>query len=317
MNAHRPIISVIMPVYNAEAYVGEAIESILTQTYTDIDFVIINDGSVDNTEDIVKSYTDRRIRYYANDMNRGIVYTLNRGLSLAIGEYIARMDSDDISLPERLAKQVVYMEEHPQIVACGTLYGLYAKKELPPIDVAVSAQDIRVDMALFCQFAHSMMMIRKSVLTKYNLHYREEYKYAEDYKLWTELLQYGDMVNIPEILGYIRQCDDGISIIHSEKQKSLSDRVRLEYLKSMGIYPSMLLNEVKSKRTDPSIVKDVLFAYKPLVLKSSNHTWMSKNYKSVLKCYLKTLPVKERIQEIFKNYRNFLAFRDIIVIMIK
>lgn len=314
---HKPIVSVIMPVYNAEAYVGEAIESILAQTYIDIDFIIINDGSVDSTADIVESYADSRIRYYANDMNRGIVYTLNRGLSLAKGEYIARMDSDDVSLPERLAQQVAYMEKHPRVVACGTLYGLYGKVDSNPIDVAVSAQDIRVDMALYCQFAHSMVMIRKSVLDEHHLHYREDYKYAEDYKLWTELLQYGDMVNIPKVLGYIRQCDDGISIVHAEKQKRLSDRVRLEYLQYMGIYPSVLLNNIDNENKNISIIKDVLCAYKPLIKRCSNHTWLYRNYRSILKRYLRGVPMRERVREMISQYGDILTIRDKITIMVR
>ena len=96
-----PKVSVIMPVYNAEKYIGEAIESILDQTYTDFEFIIIDDGSSDGTVAAVKGYDDRRIRFYQNEHNMGVAATLNRGLDLATGEYIARMDSDDMSLPER------------------------------------------------------------------------------------------------------------------------------------------------------------------------------------------------------------------------
>lgn len=316
MSVQNPTISVVMPVYNAEAYVGEAIESILAQTYINLEFVIINDGSSDNTATIVKKYIDKRIKYYENDTNMGIVYTLNRGFSLARGEYIARMDADDISLPNRLMKQVAYMQTHMNVVACGTLYGLYGG-EAVPVDVAVTAQDIRSDMALFCQFAHSMIMIRKSVLEEHHLCYRKEYGYAEDYKLWTELLQYGDMVNIPEILGYIRQCDEGISITHAQKQRRLSDRVRQEYLVNMGIQSPKLLNEVVDGYGDMAVTREVLLAYKPLIKKSSNHTWLKKNYVSTIKHYLNKLSFKERIYEIVCNWGEFLTVRDKVAILVK
>ena len=115
-----PRISVIMPAYNAEKYIREAIDSILAQTYTDFEFIIIDDASTDATASIVESYSDERIRFFRNEHNMGVANTLNRGLDLAVGEYIARMDSDDISLPERFAKQVEFMDTHTDVIVCGS-----------------------------------------------------------------------------------------------------------------------------------------------------------------------------------------------------
>lgn len=109
-----------MPAYNAEKYLREAIDSILAQTFTDFELIIINDGSTDFTKDIILSYTDQRIRYIENEQNSGICVTLNKGLDAARGRYIARMDSDDISLPRRLEVQVQYMDSHPEIGVAGT-----------------------------------------------------------------------------------------------------------------------------------------------------------------------------------------------------
>lgn len=114
------LISVVLPAYNVQDTIGESIDSILSQTFTDFELIIINDGSQDNTEEVIHAYSDKRIRYYRNEKNEGLIYTLNRGLDLAQGKYIARMDADDVSLPTRFEKQVKVMEESPNIVVCGT-----------------------------------------------------------------------------------------------------------------------------------------------------------------------------------------------------
>ena len=116
----KPMVSVVMPVYNGSKYLKEAIDSILNQTFTNFELIIINDGSTDNSEDIIFSYQDRRIYYLKNEHNKGICITLNRGLDNARGKYIARMDCDDISMPQRLAKQVNYLERHRDVGALGT-----------------------------------------------------------------------------------------------------------------------------------------------------------------------------------------------------
>src|SRR5437868_2907435 len=109
-----------MTVYNSEEYLREAIESILGQTFTDFEFIIIDDGSTDRSADIVNSYSDTRIRFLSNSSNLGLVASLNEGIERARGEYIARMDCDDVSLPERLAKQVTFMDSRPELAASGT-----------------------------------------------------------------------------------------------------------------------------------------------------------------------------------------------------
>ena len=126
-----PKLSVIMPAYNAEKYIGEAIESILNQTFTDFEFIIIDDGSSDHTADIIKGFHDERIRFIQNEKNSGVANTLNKGLELSQGEYIARMDADDISLPARFEKQVAFMEANPDVavVGCGIeLFGMSHEK---------------------------------------------------------------------------------------------------------------------------------------------------------------------------------------------
>ena len=123
------LISVIMPAYNAEKYIGEAINSILSQTYTNFEFIIINDGSTDKTEEIIQSYDDNRIRYVKNASNLKLIKSLNKGIDLARGEYIARMDADDISLPNRFQEEYDFMEQNPDISVCSSnVYYLFPNK---------------------------------------------------------------------------------------------------------------------------------------------------------------------------------------------
>ena len=124
-----PTISIVMPVYNCENYLHEAIKSILEQTYTDFEFIIINDGSEDNSEDIILSYADPRIIYIKNDKNMKIVKTLNKGISLSRGKYIARMDADDICYRDRLEKQLSFMEKHKDIDLCGSYAQNFGTRE--------------------------------------------------------------------------------------------------------------------------------------------------------------------------------------------
>src|SRR5215218_8009066 len=110
-----PQVSVILPVYNGEAYLQEAVDSILAQTFTDFELLIINDGSTDDSERIIDSYKDSRVKHLKNEQNRGLIFSLNRGVEAAKGAYIARMDADDVALPERLEKQMQYLKQNKEV----------------------------------------------------------------------------------------------------------------------------------------------------------------------------------------------------------
>lgn len=193
-----PKISVIMPVFNGEKYLSEAMDSILNQTFTDFEFIIINDASKDSTEEIIKSYTDERIVYIKNEQNLGVARTLNRGLELAKGEYIARMDADDIALPERFKKQVNYMDEHEECVLCGSNVILFGAQEgiteMPSTDA-----EIRANLIFSTSFPHPTIMMRRSFVEENNLRYDLKCEGFEDYNLWVEfaLLKKGEFYNFP------------------------------------------------------------------------------------------------------------------------
>lgn len=194
-------ISVIMPVYNGEKYLREAIDSILNQTFTDFEFIIINDCSTDSTEDIIKSYDDSRIVYIKNEKNLGVAGTLNKGLDVAKGEYVARMDADDISLPARFEKQVSFMDKNSNIGVCGSQILIFEDNE-PEKIFAFSEKDaaLRVDMLFNCAFAHPSVIIRKSILDNHNICYNLEYEKAEDYRMWYDIMRVSKSHNIQEPL---------------------------------------------------------------------------------------------------------------------
>lgn len=195
MNSSK-LISVLMPVYNTkEEFLRTAIESILNQTFSNFEFIIINDGSTNNAEDVILSYKDDRIIYLKQE-NQGIVAALNNGWDRAKGEYIARMDSDDISFPDRFEKQIEYLEKHSQY----SLVGGYAEV-IDSKNVIKKPKDVMVmDLLADCAFIHPTIMFRKADFDKYNLRYTDEALYAEDYLLYAKAVQYLKMTNMEEPL---------------------------------------------------------------------------------------------------------------------
>ena len=195
---NAPAVSVVMPVYNGEKYLRESIDSILNQTYTDYEFIIVNDGSNDKTEEIILSYNDNRIRYIKNEKNLQIVKSLNRGIELAKGRYIARMDADDISLPRRFEKQITFMENNLEIGVCGTWLKTIGEKEevwkLPVIH-----EEIAMQMFFFIDNA-SYSVSQDSHIKKLTHIYSDDFNKAEDYELWTRLLVKTKFANYPKVL---------------------------------------------------------------------------------------------------------------------
>ena len=188
-----------MPVYNAESFLEEAINSILRQTFYDFEFIIINDGSTDKTEEIILSYKDSRILYQKNEKNSGIVYTLNKGFSIASGMYIARMDADDIAHNDRFEKQVSYLESHPEVAVCGTdvsfIGGFQGNARLP-----TGSDWIKANMFFSCAVAHPTVLIRRKVLFDNDFLYDSHFEKVEDYDLWCRIAEKYEINNCPEPL---------------------------------------------------------------------------------------------------------------------
>ena len=198
----KPRVAVLMSVYNGEKYLREAIDSILNQTFKDFEFLIIDDGSTDNSSDIIRSYTDPRIRLIQNEKNIGLTRSLNKGLKLAKGEYIARMDGDDIALSDRLEKQVSFLDKYEDVKLVGSSYYEIdeSDKVLGRVDCLTNNDDIQRRFLLpnNC-FCHPSTMFRKECIEKVGT-YREFFKYAQDYDLWRRIAEEYNVANIGEPL---------------------------------------------------------------------------------------------------------------------
>lgn len=196
-------ISVIMPFYNCEKYLDDSIWSILNQTFSDFEFIIINDASTDNSDEVVKRYiSDPRIIYIKNEENKGIVVNLNYGLSIAKWEYIARMDGDDISTFDRFEKQIQFLEKNPEISILWSFVTIINEnaEETGKMEKPISTDTIKRDLFLYLTIVHGTTMIRKEVYDKI-WWYREEYLYTEDND-WTYRAIYSGFLwgNIPKFL---------------------------------------------------------------------------------------------------------------------
>ena len=192
-----PKISVIMPVYNSEKYLSEAIESILSQTYPDFEFIIIDDCSQDKSYQIAASYHDPRIVLLQNEENKGVAATLNRGIDTAKGEFIARMDADDISFPERFQEQILHLNSHPHIGVLGTAVRFCGAKEGNHYNPS-HAEQAKIDLLFNSCLCHPSVMIRRDCLI--NNRYDVAYEGCEDYELWWRLSQHCKIESLPTIL---------------------------------------------------------------------------------------------------------------------
>lgn len=231
-----PIVSVIMPVYNAEEYVGLAIESILNQDFRKFEFIIIDDGSTDNSLNIIKTYIDPRIVLVRNETNLKLVASLNKGLHIARGKYIARMDADDISLPARLGKQVEFMEEHPEVGVCGTWVELFGGGE--GRGCYSNDPGIAKGTLLFgCSVAHPSVMMSREILES-GLSYSPSYPHAEDYALWVQIAKTHQISNLAEVLLKYRISSNQVSAKFAKEQIETTIKIQMEQLYALGIKPT-------------------------------------------------------------------------------
>jgi glycosyltransferase involved in cell wall biosynthesis len=223
----HPSISVLMPVYNAEKYLNEAIDSILNQTFADFEFLIINDGSTDRSEEIILSYQDPRIRYEKNERNLKLIATLNKGIELCKGKYIVRMDADDISALERIEEQVDFMEEHPDVGLCGTWFETFDEKGKKGESKYASEHDEICYKHLYqIHLSHGTAIFRKSILEQLNFRFDMKYAHAEDYDLFTRMSLETKLANL-SFVGYaVRHHKNEVSVIFGNIQRENSLRVK-------------------------------------------------------------------------------------------
>jgi glycosyltransferase involved in cell wall biosynthesis len=216
----NPKVSVIMSVYNGEKYLREAIDSILGQTFKDFEFLIIDDGSTDSSADIVRSYCDPRIRVFKQE-NAGLTKSLNKGLKLANGDYIARQDADDISLPFRLEKQVEFLDKHTDVVIVSSNIEFMDDRgeSLGKTDRATDSDLIAWYLLFYNHIGgHSQVMFRHQPVMKLG-GYSEALRCTQDYELWVRLAKSHEIVILPDVLLRWRKHDDNISVKNRDEQK--------------------------------------------------------------------------------------------------
>jgi hypothetical protein len=226
-----PLVSVILPTYNAAAYLGKAIESILAQSYSNFELIIINDGSSDNTAALLTQYGDPRI-LVIHQPNLGLPKALNAGIQIAKGKYLARQDADDVSLPERLAQQVSFMEKNPSCALLGTWTNIMIAKDIGSGNLSSQPSGrqhqhptvngaLQVLLLMNNQFVHSSVMIRMACLKTIGLYSEDpEYFPPEDYDLWLRIAQQYSIANVP-------------TSISRTKEKLIEERARKMSLRAI------------------------------------------------------------------------------------
>lgn len=236
MNIEKNLISVIMSTYNTpEPYLREAIDSVLEQTYDNFEFIIVDDCSTDNSLKIIESYTDQRIRIIKNDANLGITKSLNKGLESAKGEFVARMDADDICYKTRFEKQVDFLQKNPRCIVCGSwIEQINEKGENPnhkKLCRVIPNQETYSIYLLFGNYpnlAHPSVMFRRKLLIDNDLKYDEDYPLAQDYRMWVECNRIGECANVPEVLLKYRVHEKAVS----QEKRSLQRNYALKNIRA-------------------------------------------------------------------------------------
>ena len=294
-----PLISVVMSVYNGEKYLDEAVQSILDQTFPDFEFIIINDGSTDATLEMLEKYKakDNRIVLVSRE-NKGLVASLNEGISLAKGKYIARMDADDISFPERFFEQCRLME-FKQLDICGCHYEVI-NAESKKIDFCLTPlgmTTLRLYLLLSVPFAHGSVMIRRGFLEEKNLVYGTFWKNAEDKGLWIEMYRNGARFdNVDQVLFRYREFNMSLSKRNKNKLASDVKRMRANFIKEELDFliedVSLLANDIeKLSYREVELLSDTIFL---IILKAGNLKLIK---------YIPLIPARFKVISFFKLFK--------------
>lgn len=238
-----PTVSILMPVYNTAPYLREAMDSLLSQTFADFELIVLDDCSPDNAKEILDTYDDLRIVRYKGEKNVGLSTVLNVGIGMARGKYIARMDSDDISMPNRLQVQVDYLEQHPEIDLVSVGMQLFGSKE----DIWIREQNpekVKINALFHSPVLHASSVWKKASFEKNGLRFIQDMVPAEDYDLWTRAMLKGlKLVNLPDVL-YKYRIHDSQATLQTEKSAEKSRIVQQNYLRTA--LPSLSLKNMES-----------------------------------------------------------------------
>jgi glycosyltransferase involved in cell wall biosynthesis len=237
-NCTSPNISVVMPVYNSAAYLEAAIDSILNQSFGDFEFIIIDDGSEDDSYRIIQHYNDSRICLFQNEVNKGMAFCLNLGINQSCGEFIVRMDSDDICEPNRIEEQLKFMQNNPHISLCGT-----RTRRIDQDGQAFSIRDSKIGdqqikIALFLgetSISHPIAIIKREFLLFNHLYYNLDYLYAEDYELWCRISTLTNLENLSTPLVRYRVHEKSTSVLFFKIQRFSARAALSAYMQRIGV----------------------------------------------------------------------------------
>jgi glycosyltransferase involved in cell wall biosynthesis len=233
----NPRVTVLLPVHNGEQFLQTAIDSILKQSFTDFELLLINDGSTDQTEQIIEHYKDDRITYISHKANIGLVRSLNNGIIKAKGELIARMDCDDIAHPQRLEKQLNYLDRHQDVDVLGCQIGLIndEEEEIGDRIYPLEHHAIKLESLLDCPMPHPAVMFRKEKMVKFYFFYDRAQRFTEDYELWQRAFSTLGFANLNEKLLRYRINNSQISSQNKELQEAERRYIRTRYLFQLGL----------------------------------------------------------------------------------
>lgn len=263
----KSMVSVVMPAYNAQEYIEEAIDSVLKQTYSELELIIVDDGSTDNTLNIIKRINDHRVRVFENKKNMGIAYSTNRAIDNSQGEYIALMDDDDISLPGRLEKEVDFLEKNVDIDIVGgsaEIIDKYGNSMSLSYNPRYNPKYIKA-MLLFryLNFLNGTAMIRKRLFTINNLRYRDGYYGMQDYQFYIEASKVGKISSIHDVVLKRRIHDKNETDLQFAKNRELRSEkysdMRIKSLEMSGFK----LNESQKR------ILDIAFPEKNITILSN------------------------------------------------
>ena len=258
-NKHSPLITVLLPVWNGEKFIAEAVSSILGQTFINFELLLIDDGSTDRTaEEINKFSHDERIRVITHEHNAGLISTLNEGITVSRGRYIVRMDADDIADLHRMQIQFDYMEANPDISLAGSWYKEIGTNRIRKVPLAHN--DIRAAMIFNTAVIHPSVIMRKDQFIEQNLLFDPVFRHAEDYELWVRSSRTLRVANIPQPLISYRLHNNQVSVKENSTQRSSMQLCRKIQLESLGISANDEQLELHRKISDHDFILSNEFA---------------------------------------------------------
>lgn len=228
-------ISVVMSTYNSADFLVETIDSVLCQTFKSFEFIIIDDASTDDSVKIIEKYEDPRIKLIKNNVNKGPALNANHGIEISRGEYIVRIDADDICLPDRFEKQALFLDNHPECSIVGSNAIVFGDVNMIT-NLPLSDEEIRCELLFHSCIIHPSVMMRKKDLLKYSIRYNESLRAALDYDLWVICKNKLKLSNIKEPLVKYRRHNHQISFNSKTLQNKNADVIRLNQLEDIGVY---------------------------------------------------------------------------------